>query len=198
MDVTEYYKRGWAEVQQELAGWLVFYGVFIAITMFTCGLGGLLMPNVMREIRDTHREQRAPDIGRLFVMDHLVDDIVNWLIYFGAISIGGAAGGIGGTLAAVALQFQMPLAAEGRYQPIDNAKLSLKHVGQHVGDHVMFMVIASVLGIVSVFFCLLPLIIIGPVIGKAHWLWYEDARAELDGFAADMGIKQLGGPSVQA
>ena len=180
-------------VQKNLVGWIVFYIVFIGVTILTCGLGGLLMPNAMREIRDCYRDDRGPEIGALFRMDRITNDLINYLVYFGAMTLGGAAGGIGGTVAMVLLQFQMPLAAEDRYQPLDNAKLSLKHVSAHAGDHVVFVIISTGLGMLSAAFCLLPLPVVAPVIAMAHWLWYEDVREEIDGIAVDAGVKAIEG-----
>lgn len=192
MNVLDYFKRGWAEVQENLVGWIVLYTVFVAIALATCGLGGLLMPNVMREIRDVHEQRRPPELGALFRMDRISNDIINYLVYFGAMTLGGAAGGIGGTIAAVALQFQMPLAAEDRYQPLDNAKLSVKHVMEHLGDHVVFMLASTALGMLAALTCLLALPLVGPVIGMAHWLWYLDNREELDRIASQSGIRLIG------
>lgn len=191
MTPMDIYKRAWEEVQPHLLGWIVFYTVFTAITFATCGLGGLLMPNVMRELRDTRLEGRGPSIGRLFDMQRAANDLVNYLIWYGAIIVGSAAGGIGGTIAAVALQFQMALAADDRYAPMDNAKLSMKHVGAHLGDHVIFMVISSAMAMFAVMLCLLPLPLVGPIMGMATWLWYEQSREELERMAAEGGIKQL-------
>lgn len=193
MHVADYFKRGWAEVQEHLVGWIVLYAVFVAVALGTCGLGGILMPNVLREIRAVHEERRPPALGALFRMDRASDDIVNYLVYFGAMTLGGAAGGIGGSVAAVLLQFQMPLAAEDRYAPLDNARISLKHVVEHLGDHVLFMLISTALGMLAVFTCLLALPIVGPVLGYAHWLWYLDCRDELDRIAEQAGVKALPG-----
>lgn len=193
MQPLDYYKKAWAEIQPDLVGWIVFYTVFIGLSIVTCGLAGVLLPNVMRQLRDSHREGRGPDLAGLFDMRRAVDDLVNYLLWFGAITVGSAAGGIGGTIAAIALQMQMPLAADGRYAPIDNARISLKHVGAHMGDHVVFMLIATGISMVAVMLCLLPLPIIAPVLGMATWLWYEDVQAELDTLAAQGGIKQLSG-----
>lgn len=191
MAPLDYYKKAWEQVQAHLIAWVVLYTVFLVLSIGTCGLAGLLTPNLMREVRDSLRQGRGPSIGALFDMRHLSEDLVNYLIWFGAISLGGMAGGIGGTVAAVALQFQMPLAADGRYAPMDNAKLSLKHVGVHMGAHIVFFGIAMLISMVAVMLCLLPLPLIAPVMNVAQWLWFEDSRAELDGMASQAGIKLL-------
>ena len=191
-DIVEYYRRGWAEVQKNLIGWVAFYTVFLVVTLVTCGLGGILYPNLMREAGEVARDGGPPQIANLFRTDHLNNDFINYLIYYGGMMLGSAAGGIGGIVAAVILQFQMPLAAEDRYDPIDNAKLSLQHVTDHAVDHLVFILIAYALMLPAIFLCMLPLPIVGPVAVMAHWLWYEDIRGELDEYAQQKEIKLLG------
>ena len=192
MDVIDIYKRAWTEVQKNLVGWVVIYTVFLLVVLGTCGLGAILMPNLTREIRDCLREDRGPSMGALFDTRRISNDLINYLIYFGGMTLGGAVGGIGGTIAAVFLQFQMPLAAQDRYAPLDNARLSAKHVMAHAADHIVFFLMASAMGFIAVFTCLLAMPLIGPLIGVAHWLWFEEARFELDALALELGIRQIG------
>ncbi|MDG1478233.1 MAG: hypothetical protein P8R54_01515 [Myxococcota bacterium] len=193
-NIVDYYQRGWVEVQKNLFGWMIFYTAFMAVTIFTCGLGGILYPNIVREVRTSYRDGSGPQLSSLFNTEHLANDLINYLIYYGGILLGGAVGGIGGPIASLILQFQMPLAADDRYAPMDNAKLSLQHVSDHPGDHIVFLLMTYVLTIPTILFCLLPLPIVGPVLLMAHWLWYEDIRSELDTIASDKEIKQLSGP----
>jgi hypothetical protein len=194
-DMLEYYRRGWAEVSKNLVGWVVLYIAFMAVTMLTCGLGGILYPNLVREARAVVRDGSSPQIGRLFDTSRLANDLINYLIYYGGMMAGSAAGGVGGIIAAVLLQFQMPMAAEDRYAPIDNAKLSLQHVTEHPADHLVFILVSYALTLPALMLCMLPLPIIGPVVLVAHWLWYEDVRGELDEYAQSKEIKLLGGPA---
>ena len=149
MDAVRYYQRGWAEVQRNLGGWILFYGVFFVASMLTCGTAGVLAPNALREIRDVHREGRAPELGRLFQMDRLEHDLVNFLIYYAAVFVGSAVGGLGAWVAMALLQFLMPLTADDRHDPIDNAKLSLQHVTQHLSDHIIFSLLGVALALAS-------------------------------------------------
>ncbi|MFT5683093.1 MAG: hypothetical protein ACI8RZ_004020 [Myxococcota bacterium] len=194
-DVVDYYKRGWVEVQKNLVGWALYYTAFMGITIFTCGLGGILYPNVVREARTVARDGGGPQLGSLFNTEHLTNDLVNYLIYYGGMMAGSAAGGVGGIVAAVLLQLQMPMAAEDRYSPVDNAKLSLQHVSEHPADHFIFILMTYALTLPAIMLCLLPLPIVGPVVVMAHWLWYEDLRAELDTYAENKDIKLLSGPA---
>lgn len=194
MTAIDYYQRGFNEVSKNFVGWILFYLVFGAVAVFTCGLGGVFSANVLREVRDALSAGRAPDINAIFRTDNINSDIVNYLIFMGAVMLGGMVGGIGGTIAAVILQMQMPLAAENRYQPLDNAKLSFRHVTAHVADHIVFFLVGGVLMAIAAMMCFLPMILVLPVSQAALWLWYQDSRDEIDGFANGEGIRQIEGP----
>lgn len=190
-DIVDYYKRGWTEVSRHLVGWVVFYSAFLAVTVLTCGIGGILYPNLMREAGEVARDGGPPQLSNLFRTDHLANDFINYLVYYGAMMAGSAAGGIGGFIAAVVLQFQMPMAADDRYSPIDNAKLSLQHVTEHPADHLVFLLIAYAITLPALLLCLLPMPLVGPIMIMAHRLWYDDIREELDTIASSKGIKLL-------
>lgn len=191
MSITDYYSKAWAEVSKNLVAWVVLYTAFIAVTVFTCGLGAILLPNVFREVRDALAEGRAPGMGGLFRTDRLGNDVFNLVILYGAMAVGSMLAGLGAPVAGVLLQMVTPLAADDRYAPLDNAKISFKHVLAHLGDHVVFFLIANVLIWVSAALCGLPLLVAMPVIGVAQWLWYNDVRAELDGIAESEGVRLI-------
>ena len=194
-DIIDYYRRGWTEVEKNLVGWVVFYTAFMAVTIFTCGLGGILYPNVIRAVRTAYQSGSGPQLSSLFSTEHLVNDLINYLIYYGGMMLGSAVGGVGGLIAAILMQFQMPLAAEDRYAPLDNSKISLQHASEHPADHLVFLLMTYVLTIPAILLCLLPLPIVGPVVLMAHWLWFEDVRSELDTIAIDKRIRLLSGPA---
>ena len=91
-------------------------------------------------------------------------------------------------IAQIGLGWQMVLAAEDRYAPLDNAKLSLKHVGAHLMDHIAFMTIGTLLILPTLCLCLLPLPFVLPIFGVAQWLWYERESANFDAMAEQSGI----------
>lgn len=194
-DIISYYKRGWAEVQKHLVGWVVFYTAFLAVTLLTCGLGGVLYPNVMREVKEVAEDGGPPQLANLFRTDHIANDVINYLIYYAGMMVGSMAGGVGGIVAALLLQFQMPMAADDRYAPVDNAKLSLQHVTTHPADHLVFILVTYALVLPSMMLCMLPLPLVGPVTVMAHWLWYQDAREQLDAFAEDQSLPRITGPT---
>lgn len=191
MTITDHYSRAWVELQKNPMAWVVFYAVFSGVAVMTCGLGFLLMPNVLREVRDSLAGDRAPELGAMFRTDRLGNDVFNMGILWVAISAGSLIAGIGGTVAAFALQMLSPLAADDRYAPLDNAKISLQHVLAHAGDHFVFFLIAGALVSASSMLCLLPLLVAMPLIGVAHWLWYQQVRGELDDIAAKEGIRLI-------
>lgn len=193
MSITEYYSKAWTVIQKNLVAWIVLYVAFTAVSIVTCGLGLLLMPNVLREVRDSLAEDRGPTLGSLFRMDRLANDAVNLIILWGAVTVGSMVAGIGAAIAGVLLQFVTQLAADDRYAPFDNAKISFKHAMAHPGDHIMFFLLTNVIIWVSAALCGLPLLVTLPVIGVAQWMWYQDQRAELDGIASQEGIRLIGG-----
>ncbi len=191
MSAVDLFRRAWAELRPHLLGWILFYTAFTVLALGTCGLAGLLLPNTLRELRDARREARGPRISRLFDLSHLQNDLLNYLVFYGAVLVGGAAAGIGSSLAALALQQQMPLAAEDRFAPLDNARLSLQHVLAHPAQHLGYLLISTALVLASMALCFLPLPLVAPLIGMAHWLLYEESVGELDELARQAGIRPL-------
>ena len=191
-DMVSYYRRGWALVSQDLVSWVIFYSVFLGVTLLTCGLGGLLHPNLMRETARVARDGGSPQIAAIFRTENLTNDFLNYLCYYGGMLVGGIAGGLGSLVAAALLQFQIPMAAEDRYAPVDNARLSTQHVIDHPGEHLFFLLIAYALTIPAVMLCFLPMPFVGPVLVTAHWFWYEDVRSEIDTLAEQKGMPLLG------
>jgi len=197
MDVVSLYKRAWAEVSDDLASWIVIYLVFMMVSLFTGGLGVVLMPNLHRELRDARAENRGPEVARLFQFDQIGDDAVAGIVYLAALTLGSLAAGIGTSIAALALAFLMPLAADNRYEPIDNAKLSAQHVLGHLVPHALLLSASVVLAMVGIFTCGLGFLIAGPLMGMAVQLYYEDSRQEIDDLAATMGLRaRIAGPTA--
>ena len=195
MDVVSLYKRAWAELSDDLPSWVVLYLVFMMVSLFTGGLGVVLMPNLHRELRDARAEKRGPEVARLFQLDHIGDDAVAGIVYLAALTLGSLAAGIGTSIAALALAFLMPLAADRRYEPIDSAKLSAQHVLGHLVPHAMLLSASMVLAMVGIFTCGLGFLVAGPLMGMAVQLYYEDSRQEIDDLAASMGLRaRLEGP----
>ena len=193
MDVVALYKRAWAQVSDDLGSWVVLYAVFFLLSVFTGGLAVVLMPNLHRELRDVRAEGRGPEVGNLFRFDHISTDAVAGLVYLGAMYVGSLAAGLGTTIAAVALAFLMPLAADNRFEPLDNAKLSAQHVVGHIAPHVMLFAATFVLAMIGIFTCGLAFVVVGPLIGMATQMYYEDCREELDELARGMGLLADGG-----
>lgn len=194
MNVLDYYQKGFNEVSKNLVPWVLFYFVFGIAVTFSCGLAGVFSASALREVRDALAGGRGPEIGNIFRTDQINNDAVNWLIFLGAVMLGSLVGGIGGTIAGVLLQMHMPLAAENRFLPMDNAKLSVRHVSAHAVDHIVFFIASGVLIAVASMLCFVPVLVAVPVAQAAMWLWYMDSREEINGFAQTDGIKSIEGP----
>ncbi len=192
MNATDYYSKAWGELSKNLVSWVIFYLVFMVVAGFTCGLGIVLMPNVMREVRDCVATGRGPEIGALFKFDRISNDAVNAILFYAAIFVGSWVI-IGSLVAAVLLQLLFPLAADDRYAPMDNAKLSVKHVLAHLGDHIVFFLIGAAIVTISSLLCYVPVLVAAPLVGIAQWLWYQDLRAELDQIASAEGVRMING-----
>lgn len=190
-DMVSYYRRSWAVVSQDLVSWVIFYAAFLGVALLTCGLGGILYPNVMRETASVARNGGSPRISAIFHTEDLTNDFINYACYYGGMLVGGMAGGVGSLIAAALLQFQIPMAAEDRYAPTDNARLSMQHVIDHPSEHIVFLLLSYALTLPAIFLCMLPMPLIGPVLVMAHWLWYDDVRSELDALAEQKGVPLL-------
>lgn len=184
--MVEIYKNAWDIVKKDYLAWLILTGVFMLVTGMTMGLGGVLWPNVMRETRDAVREGRAPTLNTLFNLDRIVNDAINFGVYYVAVM---ATSMVGLTfIATMGLFWQTLLAAEDHYAPIDNAKLSLKHVAGNLVDHLGFQAIVFVVVMATACLCFLPLPFLLPIFGVAQWLWYEREIEHFDAMAEQSGI----------
>lgn len=188
MDVLPLYKQARDEVLREPGAHAVVAGVFLALNVVTGGLGILLMPNYLRELRAARNEDRLPDTARLFDTAKLNSDITNGLVYLGAILLGSWACGLGASAAAVLLGLQMPMAAEDRYEPLDNAKLSAKHALEHLPVHGRFFLIATLMVFGSLLLCGLPLLLVLPILSVAQNLFHDAVRAQIEAVANREGI----------
>ena len=188
MDVWSFYKQARDEVSREPVAHAVVAGVFVALNVLSGGLGVLLLPNYLRELRAAEAEQRLPDTARLFDTSRLNSDVTNGLIYLAAVLLGSWACGVGASAAALLLGLQMPLAATDRYEPLDNAKLSARHALDHLQDHVRFFGVAVLLVTASLLLCGLPLLVVLPVLSLAQNHFFDAVQSDLDALAEREGI----------
>lgn len=188
--VLDHYRDAFGTLMRDPVAWVLVSTVWFVVTLLTCGMATLLFPAFTREVGAALAEERGPRIGAAFDTTHAGDDVVNGGIWLGAISIGSAVGGVGGVLATLVLQLQPSLAAERRYEPMDNAKLAVKHAMAHASEHIIFLVASWAGGFaaISTFFFLFPVVI--PLISIAHWRWYEAVRHEIDEIADREGIQR--------
>ena len=190
----ELFRRAWIEVQPNVVGWAVYFVVLTTVMMATCGLGIVLMPNVYRELRDTRAEQRGPDLGRLFNFDRFSEDAFHAAIVYGATSLGSAAAGVGALVASVLLGFVFPMAADGRYEPMVHARLSMEHVLAHLETHLILLLGSCVmLFVLTPMTCGLFFFVGSPILLMAVQLHYEDSRPEIDAIAERLGLLTDGG-----
>ena len=184
--MVEIYKDAWGVVKKDYLAWVVLYGLFLLVATVTFGFGGVLMPNVLRESRDAIAEGRGPKAGALFDFSRIANDVFSYGVYYLAITVTSF---IGMTfIAQIGLGWQMLLAAEDRYAPLDNAKLSFKHAMSHLGDHVLFMLLGSALVLPTACLCFLPLPLVMPIFGAAQVIWFNRERENFESMADASGI----------
>ncbi len=189
MHVWSFYKQAREEVLREPFAHAGVAGLFLVLNVVSGGLGVLLHPNNLRELRAARAEQRLPDAARLFDASRLNSDVANGLLYLGAVVLGSWACGVGSSAAAVLLGLHMPLAAADRYDPLDNAKLSARHALDHLQVHVRFFGAAVLLVTASLLLCGLPLLVVLPVLSLAQIDFFDAVCTDLDALAEREGIR---------
>lgn len=189
-DLVTYYKDAFDALRRDPVPWVLVSTVWLAVTLLTCGMASLLFPAFTREVGAALAERRGPRIGPAFDTSNASQDLINGGIWLGALSIGSAIGGVGGVIASAVLQLLPSLAADDRYEPMDNARLAVKHAMKHPTEHLVFLVVSWAGGFVAIstFFFLFPIVI--PLISIAHWRWYETVRDEIDEMAQQAGIQR--------
>ncbi len=192
MDPLELYKRAWTVVSRDLVAWFAIVLAWFC-SFFLCGLGVIFTVNLTREARAAVEEGRGPSLGGLFSTANLGADLLTLLIlYLPSWLIGAGSGGLLSIVITLALQLVVPLVAEGRYEPMDAAKLSAKHVMAHWQHHLLFLVAAFVVFLLGTSFVVtLPVAV--AVNAVAQWLLLADRKGEVDVMAQEAGIRQLGG-----
>lgn len=187
-DLMTHYRDAFGAVRRDPVPWVLVSTVWFAVTLLTCGMASLLFPAFTREVGAALAEGRGPRLGPAFDTSNAGQDLVNGAIWLGAMSIGSTVGGVGGVIASAVLQLLPSLAADDRYEPMDNARLAVKHALKHPTEHLVFLVVSWAGGFaaISTFFFLFPIVI--PIITIAHWRWYESVRHELDELAVQAGI----------
>ncbi len=187
---VDVHKQAWTVVSRDIFSWFLFFGVFFFAFLFTCGVGTVLIVNVLREARAAVEEERGPRIGGLFQMDRIGADCVAVLLYIVPFWLGGASGGLLSAAIGIALVLFFPLVVEGRHDPIDCAKLSLRHVMKYPGEHILFFFVSWILGSVgSMFIITIPIVFAMREV--AQWLWYKRFRDELIGMAEADGLRRI-------
>ncbi|MCB9745408.1 MAG: hypothetical protein H6740_22710 [Alphaproteobacteria bacterium] len=189
----EHYSAAWADIKDNVGGWVVYALVFLVINSFTGGLGAiLLMPNMFRGIKKALDGGVAPDMGDLFNFDKIGDDAVAMLIYFVAIMVGSIACGIGAIVAAILFAWIPMIAAEGRFAAADSWKVSLAHAKGAAVDIFVFQLIGGIMVSVASMLCVLPVFVALPVLLAAQWKFYEANRDEIYKLASQEGVAQIG------
>lgn len=191
--MMELFQRAWGIVQRDLIAWVMYFGVWLAVTMMSAGLGIIFTISVLRGMGAAIREQRAPQLGDAFKLDTLGDDLPALGIFYAGVALCSAAGGVGAYLAPVLVGWVPYLATERRYQPIELWKVTTKSAAEDWQTVLIFSLITSGITIASLCLFGLPFLVALPVCAVANWLLYEEHRERLFAIADQEAIPLLSG-----
>ena len=179
------FKKALALYQQHPMEWSLLYGVLLAIAVMSAGIGIVLAPNAIRATRDALKEERAPDVGRLFQVenDQIMEDAIAAFGLLVATLVAGSFTGPLATLVSIVLGLAPELVTEEEIGGIDALQMSAQYVQKQPGPVFIHGLIATVVNIPGAC-CLFPLIVTMPISAIAYWLFYEEHRDDILGLTA--------------
>ena len=183
----DYLKHGWAVVQPNLVGWVLFGIVVTVVNMF--GIGFVLWPNVYRATRKAVASNAAPEMGDLFSFDNIADDAIVMILFGVALTLSVFLCGIGQFVALPLFFFAPWLVADGSFDAMGAMKASMAHGKVNlVGHLIQIMIMGFVMGLLSTVTFGLGGLIGTPVLLVAYEKYFRDNR---DGLLAAAQAAQI-------
>ena len=180
----------WNAIKDNLVPYAVYVLVFTLVAAFTLGLGALvLFPNYYRGFHKALSAQAAPEVGDLFVFDHIGDDVVTMLLMCVALVIGFCLCVLPGIVLSVGFFWVPLLAASRAYEPVDALKASLYAVKAEPIQPLIFIIVMSVVNSFAIQILFLPYLVSAPVFLVAQILWFNQAQKEIAQAAAAGGVQ---------
>lgn len=184
--------RAWSVVSRDLVPWIVIVLVAGCATLFTCGIGGLLVgPNLMLATKKAIDRGAAPEIGDLFQTDLIVEYIVYWVILIVLSIVAGWIPLIGTVLVSVLTFWTLPLIVDRRFGAVDAIQASFHHAKGAFFDLLVFTLVLYVMAIVGTCACFVGLFVAVPVSLVGTWLYYQAERQNILAAAINAGLKPL-------
>lgn len=186
----EHLTAAWNDVMSNLVGWLVLALVYAVVVVLTCGLGLLLVPNLMRATRNAIERGSGPDLMDLFDLSDVVSLLLLALLSIGVSIVGQVLPIVGPLLAGIFLLWTTPLVVDGHYDVLTAAQVSVRAVSQRFAAPAIFTLVTTLMVFVSSWFCLVPLLVTVPVALVATWRYYQAETAELLAVGDAAGLRR--------
>jgi len=190
--ITTAYQRALEHYGQHPVPWILFNALYLTISAFIPVLGGLaLMPNLIRETTAAMEEERAPDIGALFDVSNLGDDLVTMSLYAGAQVVGLFMCLVGWPVAWVLFWMAPEISADRMVGPVDAMKLSAAFVLRNpLAIVAMIVTNLVILSFGSALFGL-GIFLAMPIVTLSWSAWLIERRPELRALAEQKRMPQL-------
>lgn len=171
--------------------WILTGLVFAVASQMMVGI--FLMPNFIRIARKAApADAPAPEIGDLFKLDDIGDDILTVLILIAATFAGICACFVGATVVTVLGFWTQHLRADRLYAPVDCLKASFHHAKSNIGEIVVMMLLVGVISMVgTILTCCLGVFLVSPFMVITFERFYAANRDAIIAAADQNGVPRL-------
>ena len=187
----DYIKAAFDAFKRHPLQWFLLGVLFGAMSNLVVGI--FLLPNFIRIARKSaSADGPAPDIGELFNLDHIGDDIVTVVLWNLALFIGACFCFVGTAVVAVLGVWTQHLCADRLYAPVDCFRASFHHAKSNVGmiapTLIVFFAVFAVFVVVT---CFLGTLVVVPIGIIALERFYADQRDAIVAAANAAGVPRL-------
>lgn len=171
--------------------WFLLGLLFGAMSNLVVGI--FLLPNFIRIVRvSAPVGGPPPEIGDLFNLDHIGDDVVTVVLWNLALFTGACFCGVGTAIVAVLGVWTQHLCADRLYAPIDCLRASFHHAKSNAGTIIPTLIIFFVVfATFVVLTCFLGALVIAPIAIIALERFYAEHRDAIVAAADAAGVPRL-------
>ena len=187
----DYIKAAFDAFKRHPLQWFLLGLLFGAMSNLVVGI--FLLPNFIRIARTSApADGPAPEIGDLFNLDHIGDDIVTVVIWNLALFAGACFCFVGTAVVAVLGVWTQHLCADRLYAPVDCLRASFHHAKSNVGTIaptlIVFVVVFATFVVLT---CFLGAFVVAPLGIIALERFYADQRNAIVAAADAAGVPRL-------
>lgn len=182
--------QAWDDLIPNLVAWVVVMIALLVVTVLTCGMGIILLPNLLRVAKHSLEHGEAPRVADLFDLSDFVEHLLLLLLSVFAGIVASFVPLVGTLVAATLLVWAAPLVVDGHYGTIEATQLSIRAVTQNIVPVAIFQLIVMVITMVSSLFCLMPLLLTAPLCVLATWHYYMVERDGLLALGDEAGLRR--------